>query len=139
LNLPIENPLDVKSRGIEDYCAYRPHGFAADAVGNSLAEPVGVVGEEKILRIEKVERGFEVEGSVLPAVVWNVAERSGRERQRSAGAAASGTREQEAVHTLVSSTSGSERGAGKATGAGSGEDAGGYVGDEEAAGGDVGP
>jgi len=90
LNLPVENPPDSKSGGIEDYCTYRTYGFAADTVGNSLAEPVGVVGEEKILPVEKVERGFEIEGSVLPAVVRDVAERSSRERERSASRGESG-------------------------------------------------
>jgi hypothetical protein len=29
---------------------------------------VGVVGEQKILRVEEVECGFKVEGGILPAV-----------------------------------------------------------------------
>jgi hypothetical protein len=41
LNLPIEDPLDLKSGGVKDYCTYRTYGFAADAVGNTLAELVG--------------------------------------------------------------------------------------------------
>src|ERR1700733_11015396 len=80
LNLPIQDLLHVKSGGIQKDRTNGPYELPADAMRGSLAQFVGIVGEEKILRVEKAKRGFEVERLILPSVMWREAEHSGRER-----------------------------------------------------------
>ena len=109
LDLPIEDALNSEGGGIEEDCADGTNGLGTEAVEDAEAEVMRVVGEEDVVCVEVGECGFKAEEGAIAEVMRGISEGTGGDHERGfrgLRSTSAGTREQGAVQTLVSSTSG---------------------------------
>jgi len=82
LNLPVDDLFYLERGGVEEHGSDGAHGFGADASGETLAQPMRVIREEKVLGVEVDEGGFVIECGELAGVVRDETEGSGGEGAR---------------------------------------------------------